>query len=165
MILALVVIGWVMRHGGLGAGVTFELFQLHKSLGFVVLVLTAARLAARVIVAAPIAPSSPHWECRLAAATQASLYGLSIAASVLGWIAVSASPLPIPTRIFGLFIVPNLMAPNPATFAEATQAHAFAAWTMAGLVALHICGALKHHFFDRDDTLTRILPRLPGRAR
>jgi len=164
-IAALIGIGWLMRHGGLDAAATFELFQLHKSLGFVALAFTAARIATRLMARAPSAPSSPRWEHSIAVATQASLYGLTIAASLLGWLAASASPLPIPTRIFGFFTAPNLTAANPALYSEATQAHAFAGWAIAALVALHICGALKHHFIDREDTLTRILPRFPGRKR
>jgi cytochrome b561 len=165
VIVGLVLIGWVMRNGGLGAAATFELFQLHKSLGFFVLPLTAARLAARLIGSAPNAPPSPCWERCLAVATQSSLYGLTVLASLLGWIAVSASPLPIPIRIFGPFVAPNLTAPNPAVYADATEAHTVAAWAIAGLVALHVCGAMKHHFFDRNETLTRILPRVRGRSR
>ena len=44
-------------------------------------------------------------------------------------------------------------------FAAATLVHNIAAWSIAGLVALHVAGALKHHVVDRDDVLTR---RLPG---
>ena len=47
LILALIALGWAMVYGGLDAASTFDLFQLHKSLGFVALALTAARLAAR----------------------------------------------------------------------------------------------------------------------
>ena len=33
-------------------------------------------------------------------------------------------------------------------------------FVMAGLVAAHLGAALKHHFVDRDDVLTRMLPFL-----
>lgn len=161
VILALIALGWAMVHGGLNSATTFDLYQRHKSLGFVALALTAPRLIARLVSASPSAPASPLWERRLAALAQASLYVLTIAAILSGWLLVSASPLPVPTRFFDLFVIPNLppaIAP-PSLFAAAVLAHAIAAWAIAALVALHVAGALKHHFVNRDDVLKRMLPR------
>ena len=47
IILGLIALGWAMIYGGLDAATTFDLFQWHKSLGFVALAFTAIRLAAR----------------------------------------------------------------------------------------------------------------------
>jgi len=159
LILGLIAHGLMMVHGRLSAATTFDLYQQHKSLGFVALALTAARLMGRLCFAAPKALSSALWERRLAALVQASLYALTLAAIFFGWLAVSASPLPIPTRFFGLFVVPNLAGPDQALFAGAAFAHEAAAYAIAVLVALHVAGALKHHIVDRDDALTRMLPR------
>ncbi|MBV8103021.1 MAG: cytochrome b [Hyphomicrobiales bacterium] len=159
LILFLLAQGWIMIHGGFGAATTFDLYQLHKSFGFVVLALTAARLLARAAFTAPAAAPKSAWEQRLAAFVQASLYALTLAAILAGWLVVSTSPLPIPTRFFDLFVIPNIAAPDGALFASATLAHALSAYAVAGLVALHIAGALKHHVVDRDDVLTRMLPR------
>jgi cytochrome b561 len=159
IILALIALGWVMVYGGLDAAATFDLYQWHKSLGFAALALTAARLAARFAGASPPAAASPRWERRLAAFTQMALYALAIVAIASGWVVVSASPLPIPTRFFNLFVIPNIAPPDPSLFAAATLAHEVAAWSIAGLVALHVAGALKHHLVDRDDVLRRMLPR------
>jgi cytochrome b561 len=160
-IVALIALGWLMVYGGLTAAATFDAYQLHKSLGFAVLALTAARLIARLIVAAPPAPAAPRWERALAAFTQGALYVLTLGAILAGWILVSASPLPIPTRFFNLFVIPNIARPGPSLFAAAKLAHKLSACAIAGLVALHTAGALKHHVLDRDDVLTRMLPRQP----
>ena len=159
IILALIAMGWAMIHGGLDSAWTFDIYQWHKSWGFVALVLTAARLAARSVSASPPAPVSPRWERRLAATTQASLYILMVCAILSGWLVVSASPLPVPTRFFDLFVIPNIAPPDPSLFAGAVLAHKIAAWTIAALVALHVIGALKHHFADGDDVMKRIAPR------
>lgn len=159
MILGLIGLGWVMVHGGLDSAATFDLYQRHKSWGFVALALTAGRLAARGLSASPPAPVSPRWEQRLAALTQGSLYVLTIGAILSGWLLVSASPLPVPTRFFDLFVIPNIAPPGPSLFAAAVLGHEAAAWAIAALVALHAAGALKHHFVNRDDVLKRILPR------
>jgi cytochrome b561 len=159
VILALLALGWVMVYGGLDSAATFDLYQWHKSLGFAALALTAARLAARCVGSSPPAPVSPGWERRLAAFTQGSLYILTICAILSGWLVVSTSPLPVPTGFFDLFVIPNIAQPDPSLFAAAALAHEFAAWGMAFLLALHVAGALKHHFVDGDDVLKRILPR------
>jgi cytochrome b561 len=158
IILALIVLGWVMVYGGLDAAARFDLYQWHKSFGFVALAFTAARLAARYLSIAPSAPPSPLWERRLAALTQAALYALTIVVIVAGWLLVSASPLPIPTRFFNLFVIPNIAGPDPSLFSAAVLTHKLAAWLIVFLVALHVAGALKHHFANCDDVLMRMLP-------
>lgn len=161
IILALIALGWVMVYGGRDAATTFDLYQWHKSLGFVALALTAIRLAARFLASSPPAPNSPLWERRLAAVAQGLLYLLTICGIASGWLVVSASPLPIPTRFFDLFVIPNIAQANPSLFAGAALAHKLAAWAIVFLVALHAAGALKHHFVDRDVVLTRMLPNWP----
>ena len=166
LILELIAHGWVMIHAGLNAATTFDLYQSHKSLGFVVLALTAARFAVRLGSLAPARLALPRWERRLAALVQGALYALTVVALISGWLVVSASPLPIPTRFFNLFVVPDIARPDASLFAAATLAHKLAAWSIAGLVALHVAGALKHHFVDRDNVLVRMLPqwRLGGQS-
>lgn len=159
VILALIALGWVMVYGGLDSAATFDLYQWHKSFGFVALALTVWRLATRFVSASPPEPVSARWERRLAAFAQGSLYVLTICAILSGWLVVSASPLPVPTRFFDLIVIPNIAQPDPGLFAGAALAHKLAAWAIALLVALHVAGALKHHFVDGDDVLKRMLPR------
>jgi cytochrome b561 len=161
IILALLAIGWAMVYGGLDSASTFDLYQWHKSLGFLALALTAARLAARFGGSSPPAPISAHWERRLAAVAQGLLYVLTICAIASGWLVVSTSPLPVPTRFFDLFVIPDIAPPDPSLFARAELAHKLAAWGTAFLVALHVAGAAKHHWLDCDNVLRRMLPDWP----
>jgi cytochrome b561 len=165
IIVLLLALGGVMVYGGLDAAGTFDLYQWHKSFGFAALALTAARLPAR-LGSSPPPPVSPRWERHLAQFTQMALYALTIVAIATGWLVVSASPLPVPTRFFNLFVIPNIAAPNASLFAAATLIHKLAAWSIVLLVALHAAGALKHHFINRDNVLGRMLPRTssPPRA-
>lgn len=137
----------------------------HKSIGFVVLALTAARLVLRHGRNAPPKPAAVGWENAPARIVQAALYALAIAAIVAGWLLVSTSPLPIPIRFFALFVVPDVARPDLPLFAAAIFAHDIATGSIACLVALHAAGALKHHFFDGDDVLIRMLPRRLARSR
>jgi cytochrome b561 len=157
--LELIAHGWFMRSAGVSAATAFDLYQSHKSVGFIVLTLTLARLGLRICRKAPPQPHGAAWERGVAKIVQAALYALTIAATASGWVAVSASPLPIPTRFFGLFVVPDVARPDAALFSVATFSHGVAAWSILGLVALHVAGALKHHIMDRDDVLMRMLPR------
>ena len=160
IILALIAMGWLMIHGDLDSAWTFDIYQWHKSWGFVALVLTAARLALRLISPSPPPVPAPL-ERRLAAIVQTALYVLAVAAIVSGWILVSASPLPVPTRFFDLFVIPNIAPADPSLFAAATLVHWLSAWAIALLVALHVAGALKHHLVNRDDVLRRMSPDWP----
>ncbi len=92
---------------------------------------------------------------------QAAFYVLTLATIGAGWLLVSASPLPVPTRFFGLIVIPNIAPPDATLFARGVLVHAFAAYAIASLVALHVAGALKHHWIDRDGALRRMLPERP----
>lgn len=163
LIVALLAQGWIMVHGDLAAATKFDLYQQHKSLGFLSLALLLARLAARAVHPAPAPPASmASWERRAAKAAHLALYGLMLAAVASGWLLVSAAILAIPTRFFGLFVIPGLTGPNAALSAAATTAHYVISRAMIGLIALHGAAALKHHWLDRDEVLRRMLPGWRG---
>jgi cytochrome b561 len=157
LILVLIALGVAMVHGPFGAAQKFDFYQLHKSLGFAALAVMALHLAARLATRAP-PPRGALFERRLAALAQAALYALSFAAILAGWLDVSTSPLPIPTRVFNLFVMPNIARPDHALYQAALAAHRYASWLIAALVALHVAGALKHHILDKDDVLKRMAP-------
>ena len=47
LVLALLILGWLMVHGGYGAAERFDMYQLHKSLGFAALALFVVRGAVK----------------------------------------------------------------------------------------------------------------------
>jgi cytochrome b561 len=80
---------------------------------------------------------------------------------VLGWFMSSARNFPV--SWFGLFTLPDFIAPSEAAFKFLRAAHTTLAKILFVLALVHIAAALKHHFIDRDDVLRRILPlRLKG---
>ncbi len=159
LIFALLALGWFMVHANLAAATKFDLYQWHKSLGFVSLALLLARLSARAHTRSPptLASISP-WERYAAALTHRTLYALTFASAVSGWVLVSAAIIAIPTRFFGWFVIPNLGGPDPAIFAIANSAHFALAILFASLIALHIAAALKHRFWDRDTVMASMIP-------
>ncbi|MBT5414276.1 MAG: cytochrome b, partial [Rhodospirillaceae bacterium] len=60
--------------------------------------------------------------------------------------------------VFGLFSFGRI-APDEALAEWAGAVHENAAFALIALIALHLVGALKHHWIDRDGTLTRMLGR------
>jgi cytochrome b561/polyisoprenoid-binding protein YceI len=171
-------LGFIMHQraeaGDLSQGV-FAAYQLHKSIGLTVLALTLARLGWRLThKPPPLAAGMPAWERFAARATHWGFYALTLALPLTGWLYVSAgwsvhenASLAVPTRWFGLFEVPHLFslpqAPDEVraqTAQTALNAHAALAYAAIALAALHVAAALKHHFFDRDATLTHMVPGL-----
>ena len=176
-ILGNIALGWWMRRAveaSATRALAVEAFQLHKSIGLTVLILSLLRLAWRLGHPPPALPAAmPLWERAAARATHALFYVLMIALPLTGWLYVSAqwrgdTPLQVPTLWFGLFEVPHLFGLNEQTraFRETWAAttvdlHTWLAWSTAALAALHVGAALKHQWIDRDAVLTHMLPR-PG---
>ncbi|TPK48742.1 cytochrome b [Mesorhizobium sp. B2-5-4] len=137
----------------------FELIQLHKSLGFLLLGLVILRIAWRFGDAVPpLPPSVDILERRTAPLAHLALYVFQVALPLSGWALVSVSTLEIPSMPFNLFVMPNL--PLPESDAAETfwaSAHWYLAYAGIALVALHVCAALRHHFLLRDSVLTRVI--------
>jgi cytochrome b561 len=164
LIFVLLGLGWFMVHGDVGAATKFDLYQLHKSLGFLSLALLLLRLGARFAKASPPLPAAmPDWERRLAGLTHVTFYLLLLVAALSGWLLVSAAIIAIPTRFFDLFVIPNLVGADAALQADMTFLHYVVSRLLIALAALHIAAALKHHFVDRDDIFARMLGLRRGR--
>lgn len=137
----------------------FELYQLHKSLGFTILTLALLRLLWRLVNTAPELPETlAGWEKRLAHATHWGLYALFLVLPLTGWLMVSTSPIQVPTVVFGLVPVPHLTGPDEALFEVTQTTHRWLAWGFGVLLLLHIAAALKHHLVLKDQVLARMLP-------
>jgi cytochrome b561 len=157
VIMILLGLGWFMVHGDIGAATKFDLFQFHKSLGFLSLVILSLRLAARFAQPAPRKPPTmPHWEQRLAGLTHAALYLLLLTQVMSGWLLASAATIVIPMRFFGLFVIPAVVRPNGVLEVDMAILHYVVSRLLLGLVVVHVAAALKHHFIDRDEVLKRM---------
>lgn len=134
-----------------------EVYTWHKWVGLTVLALAAFRLLWRLYRRPPAPLPAPAWQLRAAAATHGLMYLLMLAMPLSGWLQNSASGFPL--TWFGLFKVPALIARDREAFAFWQQTHEWLAWTLMAVIALHLAATIKHHFVDRDSTLTRMLPR------
>jgi cytochrome b561 len=156
LMIGLLALGWEMVHGDLDAADKFDLYQWHKSFGFLALILTALRLGARAATAAPERAPVPSWERRVAEFAHAALYGLTLISAISGWLVASTAVVAIPTRFFDLFVIPAIAMPDLAAFEQMALLHAWTSRALMVLIALHIAAALKHHFIDGDNLLTKM---------
>ncbi|KAA3506929.1 cytochrome b [Rhizobium rhizogenes] len=138
----------------------FNLFQYHKSIGFLVLALAAPRFIWSVFSRKPRALDGEGMASRLAArSAHAALLFLTLAVPLAGWAVASTSPLQIPSYVFDLVVVPGLpMAISDQAEAFWTEVHATLAYLAAVIVVLHVAAALWHHFVRKDPTLRRMIP-------
>lgn len=139
------------------------LLNLHKSVGLSILVLTLVRLGWRIAnPALPLPEAMPRWQKLVARATHVLFYVFLIAMPLVGWAASSAAGRDIVW--FGLFDWPLLPIGGGREMAGSLMdLHEAAAKALYVLIALHIVGALKHHFVDRDNVLHRMIPLIPRR--
>lgn len=163
-ILLQIALGLVMVHAALPLASTFALYQLHKSIGILLLFAIALRVLWRLAHKPPALPGTmPRLEKTAASATHFLLYAVMLALPFTGWVVVSVSPLRIPTVLFGLIPWPNLpwfsrLADNQTASTAAQFVHDWLGYIIAGLVLLHIAAALRHQFWLRDNSLRRMLP-------
>ena len=136
--------------------VRFDLTQIHKSIGVVVLALTAARLCLRGLATAPRPEPAAPAVLLAAKAAHIALYALLLALPLSGWLMATTTPVRVPTVVFGLFALAYPFAPDLPTYRLAHAVHVAAAVLLAALIVLHGAAALAHALIWRDRTLARI---------
>jgi cytochrome b561 len=131
---------------------------LHKSIGITILGVAALRLIWRLLNPTPSAPGNQRaWERGLARISHVVLYALIFALPISGWLMSSARNFAV--SWFGVFQIPPPISPDAKLFRQMDDLHQLLFTTLLFAVSLHVIGAFKHHFIDRDAVLRRMLPR------
>ena len=134
-----------------------KLYNWHKWAGVTILALSFARLMWRLAHRPPADLPMPAWQRQAAHATHWALYALFFAVPLSGWAYSSAAGFPV--VLFGVLPLPDFVSADKA-FAESIKPlHQWLAYLLAFTVVAHIGAAIKHHFIDRDDLLSRMWPR------
>ena len=117
------------------------------------------RLGWRLSHRVPELPATmPAWQRKAAEAAHVLLYLLMLAVPLSGWLMSSAKGFQ--TVWFGVLPLPDLLGKNQELGDLLQEVHELLNFSMAALVVAHLGAALKHHFIDRDDVLSRMLPFL-----
>ena len=156
-VLVMLVMGFIMGDIPRGPDKLW-VYSIHKSIGVTILFFMIVRLVWKFVNwRRPKAlPTHKPWERLLAGIVHWGLYVLLIAMPLAGWLGTAAANSTV--NWFGFFVVPNPIGPNPDLREVFFEAHKLIAWGIAGLLVLHIAGAVKHAVIDRDDTLLRMVP-------
>jgi cytochrome b561 len=128
----------------------------HKSFGMTVLMLMMARALWRWRNAPPDLPETMKPALRfLARATHLAFYVILIAMPMSGWMMTSARGAS--ARWFGLWTWPSLIGQNEQAFRLWRATHGTLSRVLFVLASLHVAAALKHHFWNKDAVLMRML--------
>jgi cytochrome b561 len=138
-----------------------KLYNWHKWAGVTILALSALRLLWRLVRRPPALPAAvaaamPRWQHVAHHGTHHLMYALFFVVPLVGWAYSSAAGFPI--VFLGVLPLPSFMPANPELAAAIKPWHAYAAYALAALVALHVAAVAKHQLIDRDGLLRRMLP-------
>ncbi|MBI1300724.1 MAG: hypothetical protein GC137_03605 [Alphaproteobacteria bacterium] len=130
------------------------LYDLHKSFGLLILLLFVVRLAGYAVFPKP-KPLETHkkWEKILSKSVHYLFYAVLIFLPMSGWVMSSAGEYAV--KFFGLN-VPAIVVKDERLFNNSRDVHQIFAFILLAALFLHIAGAYKHHFIDRDETLERM---------
>lgn len=133
-----------------------RLYNIHESIGILMLPLTAFRLFWRWTHPPPPAVPQPAPLQAAAWASHALLYLLLLTMPVVGFLATNAWGFPL--RIFGLVPVPSPIGRDEALAPVLTSLHGWMALVLGLVVLIHASAALVWHgAIRRDGTLRRML--------
>jgi cytochrome b561 len=129
----------------------------HKSVGLTIFALALVRLIWRFVSPPPPLPTNmPRWQVVGARLTHYGFYVVLFAMPISGLVMSAAANYPV--SYFGLFTLPNLVAPDDGLEHLMKDVHHTLFDVLLALAAVHIGAALKHEFFDHDGVLRRMLP-------
>lgn len=162
-ILFMIWLGWNMHENE-------ARYQLHKSIGIVILLLSVSRLIWRWLNPPPPLPDDLPAHERLAShAVHIGFYVVMIGLPLTGWLFVStAYAFDVPTVLFGVISWPDIpglgFLSNEAGHSAIGSLHGLLAWGTLLLLGLHIAGAVKHELSADEGVLKRMAPGLFGKT-
>lgn len=155
--IGLIASGWYMESLPREATDKFALYPWHKSFGVTLFLLLIVRVIIRFTSKIPATPAKlAPWEKLLTSAAHFLLYALMLLVPLSGIIMSDAGGHSV-NFFFTSF---DIMATDKPLAGQARGLHGILPYLLLGVVVLHIAGALKHRFFDKDpevDVLKRML--------
>lgn len=159
--------------GTLGVGLTmvnlpddlpakFEtLYPNHKQFGLLALLIVLAQWLLRWRHRVPEAPARlKPWERALSSFAHRAMYVLLIVVPLMGYSMSSTFTQSDGVPFFFFGQLPELLPKDDRWFEVFQLLHRIFAYALLALIVLHLAGALKHRFFDKDastDVLRRML--------
>jgi len=130
--------------------------DIHRSIGIVLLVLMILMFIAQIIQTKPKSlESHSQFEKVTGTLTHKLLYLLVVMILLSGYLISTADGRAI--EVFQFLTIPSAAELLNNQVDIAGFIHQYFSYTLMLLVAIHTLAALKHHFIDKDITLTRML--------
>lgn len=128
----------------------------HKSIGILLFIFTALRLLWKVINPKPLAEKSQTPLVQKSShIAHLALYLILLVIMSSGYLISTADNRAI--DVFDWFSIPSLGQLFDQQEDIAGEIHQYSAYILIALSALHAIAALKHHFIDKDRTLTKMI--------
>lgn len=157
LLMGMVTLGYYMKSLSMSP-TKFQLYSWHKWTGICILALVVLRLLWRWTHRLPSMPDSMSsgsiWAAKFG---HFLLYALMLAIPLTGWLMSSAKG--IPTVMFGLYPLPDLIAKDKELGNTLVNIHIWLNYCLISMVVLHVLAALKHQFIDRDGLFSRVAIR------
>ncbi|UQB42148.1 cytochrome b [Thiomicrospira microaerophila] len=130
--------------------------DLHRSIGLLVVMAMLLRFAWKQLNP-KVQPLAQHarWETWLARIVHSLMYLLVIGLGITGYMISTAHGQPL--MLFDWLAIPAIDFGIDYQEELAGDWHERLAWSLMLLVGIHLLGALKHHFIDKDSTLKRMI--------
>ena len=140
-----------------GSTLRSALLGMHGIFGLGIFALVWIRLLGRLMYKTPvITPTPAGWQIGVSHLMHGLLYLLMIATPILAWLMLAAGGKPMP---YFEFFMPAPIAIDPALAKQIKGWHEWLGSTGYWLIAMHAAAGLFHHYYVRDNTLRRMLPR------
>ena len=155
MVIGMIAAGYILDAIGKGATKDF-IAMMHVSTGVVVLLLALFRWYWSISSKAPKPLEGvTKAETGMAHATKWLLMIAMLGMPLSGFFMVMLHGHGV--SIYGLFEVPALLSENKDIGWLFGKAHGLGGYAISAIIGLHILGAIKHHFINKDNTLNRML--------
>ncbi|SIT38538.1 Cytochrome B561 [Paraburkholderia ribeironis] len=154
-IIGLLAVGLYMVGLPKGLPVKAALINVHKSLGLTVFLLVLLRIVARAVLHRPPLPPMRPWQRAAARTTQGFLYVCMVVMPLAGYLGSSFNRYGI--RFWGIPL-PRWGWDDAHLRELFYGVHQAVGYLLIALIVLHVAGALKHQWLDRDNLLARMLP-------
>lgn len=155
LFIAMLIVGVILEYSQLSKADYFSLLKLHKATGVLLFFWGLWRIGYRLIqgFAKPVSVMD-RWQQIALKATHYLLLLAVVTMPTSGLLMALFSGYP--TEVFGLITIPSGEKIESITMI-ARSAHKWMAYVFIVALFFHISASLKHHFINRDQTLTRMI--------
>lgn len=153
--MVMLIAGLTLEYGGLSKADNFTLLKFHKAMGVLLFLWGLWRVGYRLVqgFAEPVSIVE-RWQQIASKAIHNLLLLAVVMMPVSGLVMALFSGYP--TDVFGLVTIPSIEKIDSISM-FARSVHKWVAYVFITALFLHIGAALKHHFINRDQTLTRMI--------